>query len=65
MFDESGEYSLTAGYGIKGTIDGEKPTGTTLINGQLQYSLDAIFDGTTDFVTDMYYQNTENIFFYS
>lgn len=65
VFDESGEYSLTAGYGIKGTIDGEKPTGTTLINGQLQYSLDAIFDGTTDFVTDMYYQNTENIFFYS
>ncbi|WP_111307283.1 TonB-dependent receptor [Confluentibacter sediminis] len=65
VFNEQGDYSLTAGYGVKGSVDGQEPTGTTLINGQLKYNLNHIFSGTTDFTTDLYYQNTENIFFYS
>ncbi|MEZ4970897.1 MAG: TonB-dependent receptor [Flavobacteriaceae bacterium] len=65
VFNENGDYSLVPGYGTKGTIDGEEPTGTTLVNGQLKYSLNNIFQGTTNFETDLYYQNTENVFFYS
>lgn len=65
VFNEEGDYNITAGYGEKGSIPGEKPTGSTLINGQLKYTLNNIFSGTTDFQTDVYYQNTENIFFYS
>lgn len=65
VFNAAGDYSLTAGYGIEGSIDGEEPTGSTLINGQLKYNLTHIFSGTTNFTTDLYYQNTENIFFYS
>lgn len=65
VFNENGDYSLVPGYGTKGTIVGEEPTGTTLVNGQLKYSLNNIFQGTTNFETDLYYQNTENVFFYS
>ncbi len=65
VFNKEGDYSLTAGYGIEGAIEGQRPTGSTLINGQLKYNLNSIFAGTTDFQTDLYYQNTENIFFYS
>lgn len=65
VFSEEGDYSLTAGYGVEGSVEGQEPTGTTLINGQLKYNLNHIFSGTTDFTTDLYYQNTENIFFYS
>ena len=36
-----------------------------MVNGQLKYSLNNIFQGTTNFETDLYYQNTENVFFYS
>ncbi|OYX26445.1 MAG: TonB-dependent receptor [Flavobacteriales bacterium 32-35-8] len=65
VLNEEGEYLLTAGYGVEGSVEGQEPTGTTLINGQLKYNLDHIFSGTTDFTTDLYYQKTENIFFYS
>tara|TARA_R110002049_G_scaffold53521_3_gene149662 strand:- start:3883 stop:6267 length:2385 start_codon:yes stop_codon:yes gene_type:complete len=65
VFNEEGDYTLTPGYGIEGSVEGQEPTGSTLFNGQLQYSLNNIFSGTTDFMTDLYYQNTENIFFYS
>ncbi|ETN96233.1 TonB-dependent receptor [Zhouia amylolytica] len=65
VFNEEGDYELTPGYGVEGSIDGQKPTGSTLINGQLTYDLKDIFSGTTNFTTDVYYQNTENIFFYS
>jgi len=65
VFNKEGDYSLIAGYGIKGSIEGQKPTGSTIVNGQLTYNLADIFSGTTDFNTDLYYQNTENIFFYS
>ena len=65
VFSENGDYTLVPGYGVKGTIVGEEPTGTTLVNGQLKYSLNNIFQGTTNFETDLYYQDTENVFFYS
>jgi iron complex outermembrane receptor protein len=65
VFNEEGDYNITAGYGVKGTIEGEKATGSTLGNGQLVYDLSNIFSETTDFKADLYYQNTENIFFYS
>ncbi|WP_026811096.1 TonB-dependent receptor [Arenibacter latericius] len=65
VFNEAGDYQIKAGYGIKGVISGEEPTGSTLINGQLTYNLNNIFNGTTNFETDLYYQSTENIFFYS
>lgn len=63
--NQEGDYTLNAGYGVEGSIVGEKPTGTRLINSRLKYSLDAIFNGSTNFETDVYYQNAENIFFYS
>ncbi|MCM4166604.1 Ferric aerobactin receptor [Arenibacter antarcticus] len=65
VFNQAGDYQINAGYGIKGSISGEEPTGSTLINGQLTYNLNNIFNGTTNFETDLYYQSTENIFFYS
>jgi len=65
VLNAAGDYTLTAGYGIEGSIAGEKPTGSALINGQLNYNLDNIFSGTTNFSAEIYYQNTENIFFYS
>lgn len=65
VLNNLGDYTLKAGYGIKGVIEGEKPTGSTLINGQLNYHLNNIFSGTTNFTSDIYYQKTENIFFYS
>ena len=63
--NKEGDFTVNAGYGIEGSIAGEKPTGTRLINSRLQYSYDGIFNGSTNFETDVYYQNTENIFFYS
>ncbi|SHJ15632.1 iron complex outermembrane recepter protein [Arenibacter nanhaiticus] len=65
VFNEQGDHNIVPAYGVKGSVPGEKATGATLINGQLQYNLNNIFSGTTDFETDIYYQNTENIFFYS
>jgi iron complex outermembrane receptor protein len=65
VYNEEGDYAITAGYGVKGSIEGEKANGSILGNGQLVYNLNNIFSETTDFQTDLYYQNTENIFFYS
>ncbi|WP_192085383.1 TonB-dependent receptor [Algoriphagus sp. Y33] len=62
---ENGDYTLTPGYGVEGSIEGEEPTGSKLINGQLTYNYYSIFRGSTDFATDLYYQNTKNVFFYS
>lgn len=65
VFNKEGDYAITAGYGEKGSIFGEKANGSILGNAQLTYNLNNIFSKTTDFQTDLYYQNTENIFFYS
>ncbi|NIJ45007.1 iron complex outermembrane receptor protein [Wenyingzhuangia heitensis] len=63
--NENGDNTLTPGYGVIGSIPGEKATGTRLINMRLKYNLLDVFNNTTNFATDVYYQNTENIFFYS
>lgn len=65
VFNEEGDYTLEPGYGIEGSIPGEQPTGSQLINGRLKYNLNAIFSGTTDFETDIYYSKAKSIFFYS
>ncbi|SFB50172.1 TonB-dependent receptor [Algoriphagus aquimarinus] len=65
VLNEKGDYSLEPGYGIKGSIPEEQPTGSQLINGRLKYNLNAIFSGTTDFETDIYYSKAKSIFFYS
>lgn len=65
VYNEEGDYTLTPGYGIEGSIEGQEPTGSKLYNGNLKYDLNNIFDGTTDFTADVYYQKTKNIFFYS
>lgn len=65
VLDEAGNYLLTPAYGVEGSIPGEKPSGTKLINGRLKYDLNNIFSGTTNLETDVYYQKTKNVFFYS
>ncbi|WP_440120970.1 TonB-dependent receptor [Tenacibaculum sp. Ill] len=65
VYNEGGDYTLTPGYGVEGSIEGQEPTGSKLYNGNLKYDLNNIFDGTTDFTADVYYQKTKNIFFYS
>ena len=65
VFNKEGDYSLEPGYGIKGSIPGQQPTGSQLINGRLKYNLNAIFSGTTDFETDLYFSKAKSIFFYS
>lgn len=65
VFNEEGDYNIEPGYGIKGAIPGEKPTGSTITNGRLKYDLDNIFAETTSFETDIYYSKVKNIFFYS
>lgn len=65
VINEEGDYSLKPGYGIEGSIPGQEPTGSELINGRLKYNLNAIFSGTTDFETDIYYSKAKSIFFYS
>ncbi|MCG2462512.1 TonB-dependent receptor [Flavobacteriaceae bacterium F89] len=65
VLNEEGDYTLEPGYGTKGSIPGQRPTGSQLINGRLKYNLSSIFSGTTDFKTDLYYSKAESIFFYS
>lgn len=60
-----GDYLLTPGYGVEGSIPGQEPTGTKLVNARLKYDADDLFSGTTHFETDVFYQKTSNIFFYS
>ncbi len=65
VYNEEGDYSLIPGYGVEGTVEGQEPTGSKLYNGNLKYDLNTIFNGTTDFTADLYYQKTKNVFFYS
>jgi len=60
-----GDYLLTPGYGVEGSVPGQKPTGTELINTRIKYDADDLFSGTTHFETDVYLQKTKNVFFYS
>lgn len=65
VLDAEGNYILTPGIGVEGSVPGQEPTGTRLINSRLKYEADNLFGRTTHFETDLYYQNTKNIFFYS
>ncbi|WP_289022051.1 TonB-dependent receptor [uncultured Salegentibacter sp.] len=65
VWNEEGDYSLEPGYGIQGSVPGQQPTGSQLINGRLKYNLNNIFSETTDFETDLYYSKAKSIFFYS
>lgn len=65
VLNEEGDYSLEPGYGIQGSVPGQQPTGSQLINGRLKYNLNSIFSETTDFETDLYYSKAKSIFFYS
>lgn len=68
VFNASGDFRITPAIGIKPTSDNPLlggATGTTTSNAQLKYTLNSIFNGTTKFEADMYYQKGKNIFFYS
>lgn len=65
VLDGEGNHILTPGYGTEGSIPGQEPTGTRLMNGRLKYDATGLFNGSTSFETDVYYQNTKNVFFYS
>ncbi|KJF43673.1 TonB-dependent receptor [Draconibacterium sediminis] len=65
VLNADGDYILTPGYGKEGSVPGQEPTGTRLTNARLKYDVDNLFMGTTHFETDLYYQKTKNIFFYS
>lgn len=65
VLNSDGDYILTPGYGVEGSVPGQEPTGTRLTNVRLKYDADALFSATTHFETDVYFQKTKNIFFYS
>ncbi|MEN7546603.1 TonB-dependent receptor [Rapidithrix thailandica] len=61
--DESG-YRLEKAYGLKGENPGTTP-GTKTTNAILKYSHQKLIGGHTDFSMDVYYQKTDNTFFYA
>ncbi|MEP5338345.1 MAG: TonB-dependent receptor [Algibacter sp.] len=68
VFNADGDYKITHGIGelpsdANPTVGG--PTGTTTTSVQLKYAISDLFNETTSLDTDVYYQNAENIFFYS
>lgn len=66
VLNANGDYLLAPGYGKeKGTDYPEKPMGPTSFSSLLKYTLSDIFQGTTTFTTDFYYQKSKDIFFYS
>ncbi|MDO5970718.1 TonB-dependent receptor [Flavivirga aquimarina] len=69
IYNASGDYKITPTIGILPTA--ENPiseeavgSGITTTNAQLKYELSEIFNGTTKFAADLYYQKGKNIFFY-
>lgn len=60
-----GDYLLTPGYGVEGSVPGQEPTGTELVNTRIKYDAKSLFAGTTHFKSDVYFQKTKNVFFYS
>ncbi|RXQ96539.1 TonB-dependent receptor [Ancylomarina salipaludis] len=66
VLNEKGDYILNHGYGeISETPDLNKPNGPTNTNLRLSYQARDIFNESTTFGTDVYYQKSKNIFFYS
>jgi iron complex outermembrane receptor protein len=68
VFNANGDYKLTPGIGELSSATNPllgEPTGATATSVQLKYAISNLFNATTSLDTDVYYQNTENIFFYS
>ena len=68
VLNEQGDYIITPGTGILPTASNPllgSPTGVTTTNSQLKYQLTDLFNGTTSLDTDLFYQKSKNIFFYS
>ncbi|MFZ4860851.1 TonB-dependent receptor [Sphingobacterium sp. Mn56C] len=64
VFNGDGDYELIPGYGVPGKPDGVPP-GMASHNAQLTYSWDRLFNNSTAFTADVFFQNVDNIFFYS
>ena len=68
VFNAQGDYKITHGIGElpseTNPILGE-PSGATATSVRLKYAVSDLFNATTSFDTDAYYQKSENIFFYS
>ncbi|WP_321480174.1 TonB-dependent receptor [uncultured Bacteroides sp.] len=66
VLNSDGDYEITSGYGKKRSADyPEKPKGAGSVSSVLKYNLHDLFGGTTTFSSDLYYQKSRNIFFYS
>ncbi|MBE7684563.1 TonB-dependent receptor [Tenacibaculum piscium] len=68
VFNKEGDYKITPGKGILPTSTNPilgSETGVTTTNAQLKHELSDIFNGTTNLDTDIFYQKSKNIFFYS
>lgn len=66
VFNSKGSYQLIPGYGKRKKDNyPEEPMGPTSISSLLKYNLSDLFNQTTLFTTDIYYQKSKNIFFYS
>lgn len=66
--NEAGDYEITPGTGVLPTATNPllgSATGVTTTNAQLKHELSDIFNGTTSLDTDLFYQKSKNIFFYS
>ncbi|MCT4699855.1 TonB-dependent receptor [Tenacibaculum haliotis] len=68
VLNEFGDYIITPGTGVLPTATNPllgSATGVTTTNAQLKHELSDIFNGTTSLDTDLFYQKSKNIFFYS
>ena len=68
VFNAEGDYKITHGIGVLPTDDNPLlggATGITTSNVQLQHQIMDLFNNTTSLVTDVFYQKSKNIFFYS
>ena len=68
VFNADGDYKITHGIGVLPTDDNPMvggATGITTTNAQIQHQLHGLFNNTTSLVTDVFYQKSKNIFFYS
>lgn len=66
VLNEEGDYILNHGYGeITDTPNLNDPSGPTNTNLRLSYQAKDLFNESSTFSTDVYYQKSKNIFFYS
>lgn len=66
VLNKEGDYTLTPGYGIiSDSPNMNKASGPTNTNLMLNYNIKDIFNNSTNFNVDAYFQKSKNIFFYS